>query len=128
MARATFTGNHLLDSEPGDPWDDSELRGNRSGCTRDSERWLDQDEHNSHRLESSFRATECPRPPSPPICTSCDTSYRHADTLPPPPEVSIKFTRFKKPAWEDKDRKMDDLMERMHGLLVREKSYAVLYM
>lgn len=53
MARATFSGNHLLDLEPGDPWDDSGLRGNCSGCM--CERWLDQDEHNSCRPEAGFR-------------------------------------------------------------------------
>jgi hypothetical protein len=34
-ARAILSGNYLLDFEPGDPWDDSGLRGNRSERTRE---------------------------------------------------------------------------------------------
>ena len=42
VARATFSGNHLLDLELEDPWDDPEsFRGSRSD--RAFERWLAQE-------------------------------------------------------------------------------------
>ena len=126
VARATFSGNHLLDFEPGDPWDEPGLRGNRS--ERPRERWLDQDERDPRRSDPSFRTFERQRPLSPPIHTPRDTHYRRSEAQPPPPEVATKIVRFKEPSREDEDREMDDLMERMHGLSVREKPYAMLYM
>jgi hypothetical protein len=124
VARATFSGNHLLDFEPSDSWDEPQgPRTNRLERTR--ERWLDEDEQGPRKAD--FRAYERRRPPSPTRYAVREASYRHSDFRPPQPEAETKVVRFKEPTREEEDREMDDLMERMHGLSVREKSYAMLY-
>ena len=50
VARATFSGNHLLGFELDDAWDEPQsFRPNRSERAR--ERWLDEDERDSRRAD-----------------------------------------------------------------------------
>ena len=58
------------------------------------------------------------RDPSPP---------RARPPSPPRPSVETRTVRFKEPTREEEDRELDDLMEKLHGLSIRERSYAVLY-
>ena len=126
VARATFSGNHLLDLELDDPWEEPQsLRSSRLERTR--ERWLDSEERDPRGADPSHRIYERRRPPSPVNYVPWDSHLRRTDTRPPPPEMETKVVRFKEPAWEEEDREMEDLMKRMHGLSVHEESYAVLY-
>ena len=124
VARATFSGNHLLGFELDDAWDEPQsFRPNRSERAR--ERWLDEDERDSRRADP--RQHERRRLPSPTRYTAREPSLRRIDSQPPQPEAETKVVRFKDTTREEEDREIDDLMERMHGLSVREKSYAMLY-
>ncbi|KAI9429881.1 hypothetical protein H4582DRAFT_2088124 [Lactarius indigo] len=51
----------------------------------------------------------------------------HPRTHAPGPSVETKTVRFKEPTREEEDRELEDLMDKMHGLSMRERSYAVLY-
>ncbi len=64
------------------------------------------------------RAPTPPRAPSPP---------RAAPPRAPGPSIETKTVRFKEPSREEEDRELDDLMDKMHGLNIRERAYAVLY-
>jgi hypothetical protein len=41
--------------------------------------------------------------------------------------VETRTVRFKEPTREDEDRELDELMDKLHGLSIRERTYAVLY-
>ncbi|KAF8264868.1 hypothetical protein EI94DRAFT_1865800 [Lactarius quietus] len=59
-----------------------------------------------------------PRPPSPPPART---------SSPPHPSVETRTVRFKETAREEEDRELDKLINKLHGLSVRERSYALLY-
>ena len=43
------------------------------------------------------------------------------------PNIETRTVRFKEPARDDDDREMEELLDKMHGLSVRERAYAHLY-
>ena len=117
VARATFSGDHLLDLELDDPWEGSRsLKNGR--LERTQTRRADQDEHDPRGADPNYRSFERWHHPSP------DHPPRHRS---PPPETNTRVVHLKKPAHEEEDPEMEELMERMHGLSVREKAYGVLY-
>jgi hypothetical protein len=154
VARATFSGNHLLDLDKDDQWEEPQGAKDRwSGCT--PKRWLDQEERGPWRLDSDLRTHEHqphlsfsdhlphesqrPNPcfsPSPEShyqqsnthCSpSSDARYRHSNNCCTPlPEVETKIVCFKEPE-QDKEHEMDDLLRCMRALSAHKEAYAMLY-
>ena len=125
VARATFSGNHLLDLELDDPWDDPPS-SRRNHSDRAFERWLEQEERDARGTDSSHRTSQRRRDSL--DFPSRDIHHRYPDRQrSPAPEVETKVVRFKESTREEDDHDVEDLVKRMHGLSVREQSYAVLY-
>ena len=60
------------------------------------------------------------RPPSPRARASSPTRDRG-------PTVETRTVRFKEPTREDEDRELEELMDKLHGLSIRDRNYAVHY-
>jgi hypothetical protein len=116
MAKAAFSGNHLLDVELDDPWDEPQsLRRRRS--ERAQERWLEQEEHDPRGTDHRYRTYEHQRTTSLIDCMPCESCYRPSDTrLSPLPEAKTKGVRLKEPTREEEDRELEDLVKRMYRL------------
>ena len=61
------------------------------------------------------------RPPSPPRPSAAPPARA------PGPSIETRTVRFKEPTREEEDRELDELMDKLHGLSIRERTYAVLY-
>src|SRR6266702_4109757 len=88
---------------------------NQEGRRRDREPFFDfnpRDTYVRPERDTMHATNHLPRAPSPP-------------RNPAPAET--RTVRFVEPTREEEDRELDELMDKMHGLSVRERSYAVLY-
>jgi hypothetical protein len=95
----TFLGDHLLDLELEDPWD--EPKGTRSSRTnRALERWLEQEERDHRAADRHRDSLDCP---------SQGHYHRHANRQrSPPPQSETKVVRFKERTCKEGDREMED--------------------
>ena len=68
---------------------------------------------------------------SPPRARNSSPPRTHSSpphgTRAPGPSVETRTVHVKEPTREEEDRELDDLMNKLHGLSIRERSYAVLY-
>ncbi|KAH8977017.1 hypothetical protein EDB92DRAFT_1822827 [Lactarius akahatsu] len=78
----------------------------------------------AHAPDPYARPEAHPRAPDP-YARVPDPSHARAHA--PAPTVETKTVRFMEPTREEEDRELDDLMDKMHGLSMRERSYAVFY-
>ncbi|KAN0118727.1 hypothetical protein V8E52_004838 [Russula decolorans] len=153
VARATFSGDHLLDLDEDDPWEEpqgiKDRHSERARERRLEERSLRQAnssrqsyERRRHRSPTDLFPRES-RHSDPRFSPSPESYYRRSDTRRSPTpnlhyrrsdtrrtlpvDVETKVVRFKEPLREEEEREVDDLMRRMRGLSVHEESYAMLY-
>ena len=125
VAKATFSGNHLLGLELSEPYFESR-EGRRSECAQ--ERWVSHEEHNPQRADPNYSTHDCQRHPSYIDVTLRDTQHQCVDACHlPSPEAESSIIQCKKPTREEEDHELEDLMKHMHGLPTCKESYAELY-
>jgi len=92
------------------------------------ERWFGYDE-DPREYEHGRRGYEHGRERDPPYFESRDGYGRQVGDPPrtAAPNVETKVVRFKDQDRDDEDRELDSLMDKIHGLSPRERSYATLY-
>ena len=130
IARTTFKGLHQLSLLPAELWCLlTGLRASEHATNRPDDRDLcDLDRH--HRTDEreywepdrGWRAPDRePYPRDLPLCHEPKQPYI------PAPNIETHTVRFKELACDDNDRKMEELLDKMHGLSVHERAYAHLY-
>ncbi|KAI0273202.1 hypothetical protein BGY98DRAFT_1188997 [Russula aff. rugulosa BPL654] len=128
-ARATFSGNHLLDVELDDARDKPQGLRDRH-AERAQEQWLDQEERDPQGVHPNYRTHEprCRLSQAPINSTHQDTKHQRFDARRAPlPEAETKVVQLKELTREEEDRELEDLITRMRGLSPSMESYAVLH-
>ena len=116
VARAVFTGPHKWQ----DQWYEPVGRRNKN-----AERWVDFEDEDPRELVHIRRTRE--REPQP---FGRQPRERHHEGEPfrtATPDVETKVLRLKNPLREGEDKEVDELLDRMDGLSLRDREYATLY-
>jgi hypothetical protein len=127
VAKATFSGEDLLDLDWNDSWDEPQgLRANHSEHAQECQ--FDQQECNPRAMDPSYRTFDYRHHPCSTNPTTHEALYRQPKLHhSPPPEAKTQVHHFREPIWEKEDQEIEDLIDCMHGLSVHKKSYVALY-
>jgi hypothetical protein len=147
VARAVFSGDHWSLFQVPDQ-QDPYANTRRRGADRSLERWFGPEDRDPRGPDRDQRAPERERePPIPEYLPRETARYQEAEEPVFPefrareslgrrevdapraftPQVETKTVRFKDPLRADEGREIEDLVNQMHSMSVRDRAYAALY-